>query len=268
MSKKRVGPKIYILSDLEGVSGVDDIRMMERETAGFKAAVMHLAADINAAIAGAFEAGASSVTVRDGHGGGGNLPDGVIDKRAKIIPKRTIVELRECRRAPHDAALFVGMHAMAGTIASFLDHTQSSKAWFDYSINGRSTGEIGQLAATLGALDIPVQMVTGDEAACLEGTAFLGNIECVAVKRAISRNEARCYPLEEIRKQIRVTAAKAVKRIGELACYRPPLPREIKLTLCRTDMAEEILARSGPNTERLDARTIRKFTNDPLDLYF
>ena len=58
--------KIYILTDLEGATGVVDYdygdlskRRKNRE---------YLISDVNAAIAGAFDAGASKVVVYDGHG--------------------------------------------------------------------------------------------------------------------------------------------------------------------------------------------------------
>jgi D-aminopeptidase len=35
-----------------------------------------------------------------------------------------------------DAYAEIGLHAMAGTQNAFLEHTQSSKQWFDYQING------------------------------------------------------------------------------------------------------------------------------------
>jgi hypothetical protein len=45
----------------------------------------------------------------------------------------------------------MGAHAMAGTQNAFLDHTQSSLSWHDYSINGRKVGELAQRAVTVSA---------------------------------------------------------------------------------------------------------------------
>ena len=61
---------------------------------------------------------------------------------------------------------------------------------------------------------------------------------------------------------------RAVRRFGEVPPYRPLMPMELTLTLYRTDMADAMLARRGPETERIDARTLRRVTNDPTDVFF
>ncbi len=45
---------------------------------------------------------------------------------------------------------FIGAHAMAGTTNGFLDHTMSSRSWYEYRVNGRLTGEQGMWALCAG----------------------------------------------------------------------------------------------------------------------
>ncbi len=75
--------KIYIHTDLEGVSGIENIEMMARDHARHREAEENLMADLNAAVDGAFEGGAEHVTVLDSHGGGRNFILDMLDKRAE-----------------------------------------------------------------------------------------------------------------------------------------------------------------------------------------
>src|SRR5713101_6855332 len=74
-----------------------------------------------------------------------------------------------------DAALFVGMHAKAGTPDGVLSHTVSSQAWADLKFNGVSVGETGINAALCGHWKCPVLLVTGDLATCAEARQLLGD---------------------------------------------------------------------------------------------
>lgn len=243
--------KIYIETDLEGISGVDSIEMMNTDTQSYRFAVKRLMADTNAAIEGAFLGGAKQVTVIDGHGGGGNFDLSLLDKRAVVGGNVD---------DSYDAIFCIGAHAMAGTQNAFLDHTQSSLAWFNYWINGRRVGELVMSAALAGHFGVPLVMVAGDEAACAEARLFFDDIECAAVKYARSRNEAVLYDLDESIEKIKVAARNAMSLIGSARVFRPILPMEVKLELCRADYCDPLA--SLPGVERLDARTVRKVSKD------
>jgi D-amino peptidase len=87
-----------------------------------------------------------------------------------------------------DAALFVGMHAMAGTEDGVMNHTVSGTGWRNLTFNGRPVGETGINAALCGTWNCPVLMVTGDEAACREGRDLLGGgLTTVPVKKGYGR---------------------------------------------------------------------------------
>ena len=62
------------------------------------------------------------------------------------------------------------MHAMAGTRDGVLAHTVSGSSWWRLRFNGVEVGETGINAALCGTWGCPVLLVTGDEAACREGT--------------------------------------------------------------------------------------------------
>jgi D-amino peptidase len=251
--------KILIMTDLEGISGVNAMEMVSEEgTPGHKFALERLMLDVNAAVEGAFEGGASDVYVVDGHGGGKNFIKEMLHPRA--VEPKSVGWQELIRTGEIDAYMEVGVHAMAGTINGFLDHTQSSKSWYNYIVNGRKSGEIAQGAIFVGAFDVPFVMVSGDQAACVEARSFLGDIECAIVKYGIGRNNARLVDLDEALERIKKAAKDGLKLIGKIKPYKPILPIEIKLELYRSDMCDELMKRCN-DIERLDARTVRKLVH-------
>jgi D-aminopeptidase len=254
--------KIYIHTDLEGISGIDSIEMMGKENPRHGYAIKRLMMDVNAAIDGAFIGGATHVTVSDGHGGGGNFDLSLLDRRAEFDTKESNVWCGELD-GTYNGSFFIGAHAMAGTINGFLDHTMSSASWFNYRINGRKVGELAIWAAVCGHFDVPMLMVSGDEAACTEAFQFFDPVECTAVKRGLGRNKAELVNVDEAAERIRKAACKAISLVGKARPYKPILPMNIKLEYYRSDYCDEAAKKEG--MERLDARTVRKVANSYLD---
>ncbi len=60
-------PRILVLTDLEGVSGIGSMEEIDRTRAEYKEACRKLMLDTNAAVEGAFSGGASSVQDRPRH---------------------------------------------------------------------------------------------------------------------------------------------------------------------------------------------------------
>lgn len=253
---------VLIMTDLEGISCVDRIEMMDRNLPDYHEACMRLMLDLNAALEGSFEGGANKVYVYDGHGGGNNFLSDLLHPQAIWTKGRQWRDL--IISGEIQAYMFVGAHAKAGTINGFLDHTQNSRQWFDYVVNGRSCGEIGQSAIFAGSFNTPFVMVSGDLAACVEAKEFLGDIPTAAVKEGIGRNRARCLPSDEALDLIRKAAKEGVKRHKEIPIYRVFLPLEISLTLYRTDFCDSLFERNK-GVERIDARTVRKQVNKVVD---
>ena len=256
--------KIYIHTDMEGVSGLDNLAMVEQDSPRYGEGRELLMGDVNAAVDGAFAGGATEVSVLDSHGGGwANFIPGRLDPRARQDTKPNgkwwgILD------ESYQGTFFVGAHAMAGTQNGFLDHTQSSVSWHDYSVNGRRMGELGQWAIVAGNWAVPMLMVSGDEAACVEARQFFLPLETAIVKRGIGRGRAELVDLAEARSRIREAARRAIALVGKARPFQPAKPMEIILEFNRSDYCDDVAAR--PGIERLDARTVRKVTSDPLEL--
>jgi D-amino peptidase len=255
--------KVYIHTDLEGVSGVDTIEAMDKGKPAYRAACERMMADINAAVDGAIAGGATHVTVLDSHGGGGNFIAELLDRRAEADPKQN-GKWWGCLDRSYAGTFFIGAHAMAGTLNGFLDHTQSSATWFEYTLNGRAMGELAQWAIVAGSFGVPMLMVSGDQAACDEAARFFDPVHTAVVKRGIGRNRAELVPGQEALDRIREAARQSMALVGRAKPLRPRSPMEIKLRMNRSDYCDDLARR--PGWERLDARTCRKVTSDPLSI--
>lgn len=247
---------VVIMTDLEGISGVDSIANITDKGEPYRYACERLMADTNAAVEGAIKAGAENVYVIDGHGGGKNFIDELLDKRATKISVDEWIRLT--REKEYDAYLQVGAHAMPGTVNGFLDHVQSSLTWFSYKVNGKYCGELVQGGSFVGAFDIPCVMVSGDEAVCNEAVDVFGeNIALAEVKKGVGRNTAECLDLELSEKLICDAAEDGIRRRAEIKPLKLDLPATFEVTHTRTDYCEATLARC-PDATRIDARTAQK----------
>lgn len=256
--------KVYIHTDLEGVSGIDNMDMIQTDNARFEESRERLTEDVNAAVAGAFDGGAKHVTVLDSHGSGvENIIWPKVDKRAERDTKPT-KKWWGILDETYDATFFIGAHAMAGTINGFLDHTQSSRSVYNWYYNGRKCGELAQWALVAGHFGVPLVMVSGDEAAVAEAHAFFDPVETAAVKRGTGRNFAVLYDLEEAHRRIHDAARRAIALAGKARPFTMALPIEIVLDLNRSDYADETAR--GEGVERIDARRVRKIAKTALEI--
>src|SRR3954452_18609937 len=182
--------RVFIISDMEGVGGVNnaDEQLLPGQRRYDESRHL-LAGELNAAVEGAFQAGASEVVIWDGHDGSRSLSIEDVDPRARLIQGRPTPANYYLSERAYDAILFVGQHAMAGAKGGVLAHSQNFNME-RISINGRSVGEIGQVAAIAGYFHIPVVMLAGDQAACDELHELQPKAETVAVKRLAGKGSA------------------------------------------------------------------------------
>ena len=231
-------PRIYIMTDLEGASGVYKFaQTREPDPQLGERAKEYLMEDIRYVVRG--------LRGRcDGYPGRRRpritglraAPDGtgrqVLDGAA--APGRQLgIGCILCRLGTGRA------HAMMGTSDGVLCHTQSSRSENRYWYNGVESGELAQCAAIAGHFGVPPIMVTGDEATCREATQFFGP-ECVtvAVKQGVVREAAVLYPFEETHQALFEGAKRAMSVIGRCKPYRLTVPIQAK---------KQYLIFDGPN---------------------
>jgi D-amino peptidase len=209
---------------MEGISGIVDWEQVKPGTDEWKRGRKLMAEDVNAAINGAFEAGADEVTVSDAHWHARTLELEELDPRAHLhsgspSPFSMLQGIDE--QPGYDGVAFVGYHAMAGAKKGVLCHTWSDKVagvW----LNDVAVGEIGLNAATAGHYGVPVVAVSGDSAACLEAQNLLGlELDVAVVKMGTGRYAAECLPLAQSREKICEAVARGVSKLKSGAAIQP-----------------------------------------------
>ncbi|RIK29751.1 MAG: hypothetical protein DCC56_12025 [Anaerolineae bacterium] len=208
--------KILIATDMEGITGVttwDQVTPGHAEYARFRRLMTQ---DVNAAIRGAFEAGADEIIVADGHWNGSNILVEELDPRARLnTGSPSPLSMMQGIDESVDGVFFVGYHARNGMQNAILDHTWSSKTVANLWLNEILTGEYGLNAALAGHFGVPVIMVTGDQTACAEVENLLGDMEHAIVKQATGRFAAECLPPQVTQELIFNAAARAVTRLTD-----------------------------------------------------
>jgi D-amino peptidase len=244
--------RVHIISDIEGVAGI----VRWGQTGGENSTLYHegrklYTEEINAAIRGAKSAGAKEIVVMDCHGAGGDytfnslLPD-LLDPDCEFVVQSEWTEYTEFLEQGCDAALFVGMHAMAGTPDGVLAHTVSGQAWQSLRFNGTLVGETGINAALCGHWDCPVLLVTGDRAVCREARELLGDgLTTAEVKVGLGRFSARNLPAVRARELIEDAAKRALKNLEAVRPYDPGHPCEIQIDFTTPDRLVEYRNRRG-----------------------
>jgi len=204
--------KILIAADMEGVTGVvswSHVTTDHPEYARFRKLMTE---DVNAAIRGAFEGGASEVLVSDGHSYGRNILIEDLDARARLNSGTpSPFSMVQGIESGVSAVMFVGYHARIGTQNAILEHTWSDERVANLWINGDLFGEIGLNAAVSGHFNAPVIMISGDQSACAEAAELLKGIETAIVKYASGRMAAELLPPNVTQNLIQAAASRAVQ---------------------------------------------------------
>jgi len=252
--------RVHIISDMEGVAGIVKWEQVDGGEPLFEEGRKLYTEEINAAVRGAKGAGATEIVVMDCHGAGkgwtfNSLVPDALDPDCEYVVQDEWTEYTEFLEQGCDAALFVGMHARAGTAKGVMTHTISGRDYQNLWFNGTLVGETGVNAALCGTWGCPVLMVTGDEATCAEGRELLGDgLTTVVVKRGLGAHSARMVPPVRARELIEEGARRALSDLSAVAPWDPGRPCEIRAEFKNTEAPDRLRFRSG--VERVDDRTI------------
>ncbi|MCK5739872.1 M55 family metallopeptidase [bacterium] len=248
--------RVLITTDLEGVSGIVNWDNHEPRTPLDVWQRKLMTGEVNAAVAAAFDAGATEVKIAEGHNAIDILQ---LDSRAILIPAVwPAVPIYQGWDEGYDALLQIGKHAMENTPKAVLCHSYSHKAIEWLKINGELIGEIGVEAAEAGEYGFPFVMISGDEAACQEGLKYAPGAEIAPVKKGYALHHTACLSPEAARKMIYQKVSSALSRLDAFELFRIPGPIEM-LVRRKEPMSPETIAAENakPFTEVLDEFTVR-----------
>ena len=252
--------RVHVISDMEGVGGIVKGEQTNAGRAMFEEGRKLYTGEINAAVRGAKAAGATEIVVMDCHGAGegftfNSLIAEDLDPACEFVVQEQWTQYTGFLEQGVDACLLVGMHARAGTADGVLNHTVSGQDYYNLWFNGTLVGETGIHAAVCGTWDCPVLLVTGDEAACVEGKELLGDgLTTVAVKKGLGAQSARQIPPVRARKLIEEGAKHALADLSKVKPWSPGSPCEIRVEFKHTGAVDLLRFRRG--VERVDSRTI------------
>ncbi len=258
--------RVHVISDMEGIGGIVKGEQTNAGKPMFEEGRKLYTEEINAAVRGAKAAGATEIVVMDCHGAGegytfNSLIPEDLDPACEYVVQEEWTGYTEFLEQGCDAALFVGMHAMAGTRGGVLNHTVSGSEWQNLWFNGTRVGETGINAALCGTWGCPVLLVTGDNAVCREAAELLGSgLRTVAVKQGLGGRSARMLPPARARELIEDGAQKALADLSAVAPYDPGKPCEIKVEYITTTPPQKLRFQS--EIELLDDRTIVSRADD------
>lgn len=257
--------KIYISADMEGVVGVVTGEQLGPQ--GFEYARFRefMTQEVNAAIEGALAAGATRIVIGDSHGNGQNL---LIEKlRSDVLVVRSWprpLGMMQGIDETFAGAIFLGYHTGTTNLEGVRAHTLSSARIADIRLKGVSVSEAGINAAIAGHFNVPIIMVSGDDAVVKETTALLGNIEGAVVKWSSGFHSAKTMTPAASYTLIRETARKAVSRIRDFKPYKLAGPIQLDVRF-KNYRPSEVLSYLSI-VERPDSHSIRFVGKDIIEI--
>ena len=239
------GLKVFISADMEGVGGVSTWSVQAgskgREYEKFR---VLMTKEVNAAVEGAFDAGAAEVVVGDSHGDAQNIDVELLDKRVRLIrawPRP--LGMMQGVDASFGAVVFVGYHAAEGRAAATLSHSFSGT--IEVELDGVPVPEAGFNAAIAGDFGVPVVFLSGDQTICEDAKKLLGPIETAVVKEATGFYSATMIHPDEAQKRIREGVRRGVERRKEIKPYKIAHPVTLRIRYNSTVEAEVVAMLPG-----------------------
>jgi D-amino peptidase len=259
--------KVYISVDMEGITGVASADQLAPASFEYQRAREWMTNEVNAAIQGAREAGATEFVISDSHGNGQSL---LIDKLPMDIPVMIVrsfprpLGMMEGIDSTFGAVMFIGYHAATTSMTGVRAHTMSSALLTKVSLNGTPQSEAGINAAIAAHFGVPVVMITGDDAIVEETKQRLGNLEGVIVKHAIGFHSVSTMVPDKAAALIHARAKIAVGRRAEMKPYAMSKPVTVEVSF-KNYRPVELLGYLS-NVQRVDAHTVRLVGRDMIEV--
>lgn len=256
--------KVYISVDMEGVAGVvtgDQLGPTGFEYARFRE---FMTREALAAVNAAKEAGATEILVSDSHGNGENLLIELFPPDVRIIrswPRR--LTMMAGIDSSFDAVIFIGYHSSTDNSKGVRAHTFSSARLTHVAINGTPASEGSWNAAIASHFNVPVVMISGDDAAVAEVRAVVGPIEAAETKRSLGFHSANTLTPQASCDLIAQKVKSALARRAEFKPLAVTKPLTIDVSFKHYLPAE--VAAYLPAFERTSSHSIRFRARDMLE---
>ena len=247
--------RIRISTDIEGVAGVVHPDQTREGNVEYERARRWMTKEANAAIAGAFEGGATEVRVNDSHGSYRNLIADELDPRARLVSgKPRLLGMMGGLEAGCDGVMLVGFHARAQA-QGVLAHTINSAAFARVWLNGQELGEAGLYGALAGEMGVPVIFASGDDLFAEETRPLFAHCTFAVTKQATGRHSAISLSPQASCEAIRAGAREAMAAINVADPFYLETPVQTRLQTQTPAHAD--LFCQWPTLERIDGISLQ-----------
>lgn len=256
--------KVHISVDMEGVAGV--VTGEQLGPSGFEYGRFRefMTREALAAVGAAREAGATDIIVADAHGNGQNLLIDQFPPDVRIVRSwpRRLGMVAGLDESVH-AAIFIGYHAGTNNPAGVRAHTFSSANLTRVALNGTNVTEGAWNAAIAGHFNVPVVMMSGDDAAIAEVRRAIGAIEAAETKRSLGFHSALTLTPAAAADLIGQRVRAALGRLAGFKPFKVATPVTVDVTF-KNYLPAEVLAYL-PIFERTDSHSVRFRARDMVE---
>lgn len=258
--------KVFISVDMEGITGVSVSAHVNSAESDYQRFRKLMTRDVNAAIEGAIEAGATGFVVNDSHGPMTNILIEELHNDARLISgnKKHLGQMEGIGK-DFDLVFLVGYHDREGSYDAVLNHSFYGRMVLEIRCNGEPMGEAAVNAGAAGHFGVPIGLVTGDNLVCADAAKRFTGVETAVVKDAISRFSACSLTPAQSQTLIRQRAKAAVEKAASLVPYRIKTPVTFEVDFKST--AEAYACDVFPELKRTGPRTIAFSAVDYLTAY-
>ena len=232
--------KVYISADIEGVAGV---LSHEQTVAGgfeYQQARQWMTNEVVAGCEAAFDCGVEEIVISDSHGNAQNLLIDQLPHNTQLVRgwPRPLCMMEGIDQGRFDGALLLGYHPGATDLRGVLAHTLHSGGIASIRLNGQLASETVISAATAAHFDVPIIMVSGDDAYAEHAQSIFGDIEVATVKSACSFTSTRTLLPVDAYGLIKQKVKAALDRLDDFKPYCIELPIIVEVDCVKRKSAE------------------------------
>jgi D-amino peptidase len=246
--------KVFISADIEGIGGVATWDQAVTKRPDHERARQWMTEEVNTAVEGALEGGATEIIVRDAHGSARNILWDSLHPQARLISgwgpnTDMLLGLDES----FGVAFLIGYHPGASAKRGVLSHAFTSRI-LDLRLNDLPCNEAVVGALEAGVVGVPIGLVSGQAELWDEIRHSLPQCTFAMTKRGYFYQAALLEPLAEVRTRIRNGAREAVAHAiagTGPAPFRPEPPLRLAMELSTVEAAAAIEGMDG--VERVSA---------------
>jgi len=179
--------KLFISSDMEGVTGVTAWEDVRKGTSSYEYFREQMTNEISAICESAKKLGYTDILVKDAHSTARNILIDKLPSGVKLFSgwAKDPFTMMSGLDNSFDAVFFTGYHAGAFFDGNPLAHTMSSERIFYFKINDEYVSEFLLNSYIAAYFEVPIVGIAGDERICNYAKKVVPNITPMPVKKGI-----------------------------------------------------------------------------------